>query len=359
MIRCGLVIVLCLCLYPYPGRAQAATIEQIQANGHLQVASSLAPATNLVPGEKAMLTLTVATDSWFTGGTRITLPEVAGLVILQTEQFASNASENRDGDSWVVQRWTLDVYAQRAGNFTIGPIALQVHINDGDGGTLTGIVYSPPVEFTARVPPALAGIPHWVAAPYFSVSQRFDRSLENLQAGDAFEREVVFEASDVMAMMLPVYNSTRQKGLAAYPEPPRLLNSHNRGESRAVRTQRVSYIVEAPGQYLLPAEDYYWWNTGTGELQLLSLPPVTITAVGAPPIDNSPPPWHSHWRRWAMLAAGGLTLGVIGWICWRRQRRHSLPGQLNIRLQSLWQRLKDLRKPALADSLNPGNIAGE
>ena len=52
-------------------------------------------------------------STWFTGGTRIRLPEVPGLVILQTEQFASNASERRGDQNWVLQRWTLDVYAQR------------------------------------------------------------------------------------------------------------------------------------------------------------------------------------------------------------------------------------------------------
>jgi len=50
-----------------------------------------------VPGQKVTLTLEIATDRWFAGGTRIGIPEVPGLVILQTEQFASNASETHNG----------------------------------------------------------------------------------------------------------------------------------------------------------------------------------------------------------------------------------------------------------------------
>ena len=100
------------------------------------------------------------------------------LVILQTEQFASNASENRGGQSWVVQRWTLDVYAQRAGDFSIPPIALQVQVSAGEAGEVAGRLDTPPVQFTAQVPELLAQSENWVAAPDFRVRQGFDRVVE-------------------------------------------------------------------------------------------------------------------------------------------------------------------------------------
>ena len=104
-----LATLLCLLVPP----VAATTLEELQAQGHLQVSASIRPDGTLVPGQKLSLVLEVATDRWFSGGTRISIPEVPGLVILQTEQFASNASEVRGGQSWVVQRWTLDVYPQR------------------------------------------------------------------------------------------------------------------------------------------------------------------------------------------------------------------------------------------------------
>ena len=59
------------------------------------------------------------------------------------------------------------------------------------------------------------------------------RDLEALQVGDAFEHEVRLEATDVLAMMLPAMKASPQPGLAAYPSPPRLDNSSNRGAARA------------------------------------------------------------------------------------------------------------------------------
>ena len=113
-------------------------ISDLKAAGHLQIDASLAPGDNIVPGQKVVLTVKIATDTWFSGGTRISLPEIPGLIILQTEQFASNASESRGGRNWVVQRWSLDVYPQRAGDFTLPPIAARVKVSSGAGGDVEG-----------------------------------------------------------------------------------------------------------------------------------------------------------------------------------------------------------------------------
>ena len=264
-----------LCLLGQP--VAATTLEELQAQGHLEVNAGIRPDGKLVPGQKLSLVLEVATDRWFSGGTRISIPEVPGLVILQTEQFASNASENRGGQSWVVQRWHLDVYPQRAGEFSIPPLRLRIKVNAGESGDVEGEIYSPGVSFTTILPAGLEGADHWVAAPEFEVAQQFDRSLEDLAVGDAFERKIRFEASDVMAMMLPPFEPREQQGLAAYPSPAQLDNSSNRGQTRASRIQSISYVVEQEGVYHFPAREFFWWHTDSNELQLLTLPEVKFT----------------------------------------------------------------------------------
>jgi hypothetical protein len=348
----------------------AASVQELQAADRLQIASSISPAEDLVPGQKITLTLQIATDRWFTGGTRIGIPEVPGLVILQTEQFASNASENRDGKSWVVQRWTLDVFPQRAGDFTIPPIRVQVKVNADESDAIEGALYTLPVHFSTAVPEALAnrgqttvysnrGLSpiYWVAAPAFEVRQSFDRPLAGLEVGDAFELEVVFEAEDVMAMMLPAFAPEKLQGLAAYPSPPVLNNSNNRGQARASRTQRISYVAETEGQYLLPARDYFWWDTRNAQLQLLSLPATEITVgTGIAPAKkrslNITP------RQLLALAAGLVLLAGIVWLAWKWLDR--LPvARCGAALSALWQQLLELRKPALPRRLNPDSSAGD
>lgn len=362
MIRAALLTLLLL-QAALSGRLHAAetpTVAELQAAGRLQVESAISPTEGLVPGQQARLLVTVATDRWFSGGTRIVIPEVPGLVILQTEQFASNASENRGGQSWVVQRWTLDVYPQRAGNFLIPPLTLKVKVNAGPAVDVEGELSAPTVRFRVSVPPALEQADQWVAAPAYSVSQRFDRPLNDLQVGDAFEREVVFEAAGVMAMMLPAFEATEQAGLSAYPEPPELDNRSNRGETSARRSQRISYVVEAPGDYLLPAREYFWWDTGRGELQLLSLPEQRFRVGPAGPSTADQGGIRSaEWLRPLLVSAAGLAaVGLILWWAWRRLPREQL-ARLREKLLRLWAWFAALRKPALPSGLNPGSNAGE
>ena len=119
---------------------------ELERTGHLQISSSLLVDGDIVPGQKIELAIDIATDRWFAGGTRLRLPEVAGLVILQTNNFASNSTEQRQGQTWVVQRWTVDVYPQRSGEFSIPSMSAAVEVNDVSEGVVTGTLNSPAIN---------------------------------------------------------------------------------------------------------------------------------------------------------------------------------------------------------------------
>jgi hypothetical protein len=334
----------------------AITVEELQAQGRLSINASLSPTERVVAGQKLALVIEIATDRWFTGGTRLTTPEIPGLVILQTEQFASNASETRGTQSWVIQRWTLDVYPQRPGNFTIPSIRARIQMNADESGDIEGDLFSPATRFSASLPPGLQPDQDWVASPTFSATQTFDRALEGLAVGDAFERELQFEASDVMAMMLPAFTPGTQPGLGIYPSPPELENTINRGEIRAVRRQRMSYVVEEEGEYRFPSEAFYWWNTARGELRLVSLEEIVFTvgsAAGAGEHDSDPA------RRQLILLVGAalLSLSAAALLVWRYVPR-SLPSRLAGWLTTGRDRWRSWRSPALPAELNPGSNAG-
>ena len=178
--------------------ANANALEQFERDGHIKIAVSVHPESGVVPGQKTQLIIEIATDTWFTGGTRISPPEVPGLVILQNEQFASNATEVRNGTTWVTQRWTIDVFPQWEGEHTIQPARLRIKTRSGDGKDIEGDLFTPLIKLNAVLPSALIGIEHWVAAPEFVVVQSLDGNPEALQVGDALTRTVTIDATDVI-----------------------------------------------------------------------------------------------------------------------------------------------------------------
>ena len=311
-----------------------------------------------MPGQKVRLHLEIAVDTWFTGGTRISIPEVPGLVILQNEQFAANASESRDGATWVIQRWTLDLFPQRAGSFEVPPIRLNLKVNGGSAGNVKGQVFAPPTSFEATLPAALEQAEQWVAAPAFSARQQLDREPGALRVGDAFERRIDLEAADIMAMMLPALQATSVEGLASYTEPPMLDNSSNRGEMKATRSQVISYIAEAPGDYILPAMEFLWWDTGSAQLQVVELPAVevTVTGSGAAAAGKRAPLLSP--RQLLAAAAALLALLLTAWL--GRTLLPRLPwSPMRRSLTTAVEFIAALRRPALPPSLNPGNSAGD
>lgn len=331
--------------------AEPRTLATLLSEGSLQVASTISPSAAVVPGQKLNMQLEIATARWFGGGTRIALPEVPGLVMLQTESFASNSSEQRMGATWVVQRWTLDVYPQRAGQFTIPPLIVTLTVNDETAGNIEGEIEAPGVSFSAAIPEALAQADSWVASPNFKVGQSVDRNLDTMSPGDAFEREIRFEASDVMAMMLPGFSPVNTPGLAAYPLPPELENRSNRGESGALRVERISYVAQRTGSYTLPSREYLWWDSVNASLQLLVLPAleITVDGTGTGSTDSKP---HYSKQQLAWSAAVALLFLCLVWLA--RGILAQMPWQLVlVPLHRSWQVLQNLRQPALPDSLNP------
>ena len=324
MIRLLLVLILCV----WHGTATAKSLADLLQSGELEINSWIEPSSDIVVGQELQLTVEIATQRWFSGGTRIKLPEAPGLVVLRREQFANNLNRTKNGVSWVAQRWNIQLYAQREGYFTLPGIALELAVNDASAGIVRGATRTEPLSFKATLPPGLSAADRWVAAPQFSLELSTDRDLQELSPGDAFTVDIHMQASDFEAMMLPEINLPEFAGLAAYPEPPELENTSNRGTAKAQRRQRITYVVEQPGQYQIAAQQLYWWDTANAELRTLATPALSVDAgtaraaatVAAKESTSESARWQPEWRALlALMVACGSVL--CGWrvAIWYRQ----------------------------------------
>ena len=183
----------------------------------VEISARLIPAEGAVPGQRIKLEVTVATPRWFTAGTRIKLPEVPGLLLLQNQDFAANASERRNGESWTVQRWFIDVFATKPGTVIIPPLGVSVSVSKSTQETVASKLNTEPLTVTTHIPPELADLKDWVASPSVTLVQTVEGSLDTY-LGSAINRRITLKAQDVMAMLLPRTTSENDPLLQMYPE---------------------------------------------------------------------------------------------------------------------------------------------
>ena len=51
-----------------------ASLAQLRGEKHLEIRAELVPFTDIVVGQRAEMIISIATDRWFTGGTRLEIP---------------------------------------------------------------------------------------------------------------------------------------------------------------------------------------------------------------------------------------------------------------------------------------------
>lgn len=292
----------------------ATTLQELMQGDQLRLRSWLQPAQTIVVGEEVKLIIEVSTRRWFAGGTRIQHPEIAHLVVLQRDQFATNLSRQEQGHTWVVQQWALELYPQQAATFKVPSLRLELAVNDAKAGIVRGSLQTQALEFVATVPELLAGVESWLATPQFTLSQEFDRDLAGLLPGDAFTRTIRTSASHVTSMMLPTPLVDAATGLAVYPDNPVLTDKSNRGEAIAERTDRVTYVVEKPGQYQLPEQTFYWWDSSARKVRTSQLTAVTVDAGIAADSGTAQPPEFADFNlqlRWILLILATIALAVL------------------------------------------------
>ena len=205
--RCLAFIILCTLSAVSNLAVSATTLKELYQADKLRISAWIDPGENIIARQQVKLQIEVATDKWFSGGTRIGIFEIKDAILLQRENFALNSSRNENNASWTVQQWTLVVYPQRGGVFEIPAIPVQLSIAGENLESIVGELHTEPFSFTASLPePMFQGMlekTSWIVTSRFRINERFDKTYHDLKPGDAIVRSINMSAIDLPAMMLP------------------------------------------------------------------------------------------------------------------------------------------------------------
>lgn len=281
--------------------------------------------------QQITLYLELATNRWFTAGTRISQFELPGVMVKQRSDMATNFTQRQDGETWSHQRWELSLYPQQSGQFEIPAIAVRATVARPEGGSRQITLTTRPQRFAAALPdPALTVGGRWLSASNLTLNQTWRSSGDNraeddngsdmgeLRVGDAITRTVTASGQDTLSVLIPALipalEGTDQ--LQPYPAQPRLSDTQERGEYLSTREDQTTYIVQQGGKLTLPPLELSWWNSQLGQLETLTLPGQTLR------VHHTPASWLAAYWHWLIGVASGLALLALIRVAIARYYRH-------------------------------------
>ena len=193
------------------------------------------------------------------------------------------------GETWSTQTREITIYPRRAGHFVLPEIEVGISVNTEHNGIVEGIITTEKQDFVVSLPEELVGIDNFIVSPKVELKVTSDfNDKQNYALGDAVSVEVVISSQNSPAMMIPTLTHPDIKGLSIYQKTPQVFDKSNRGELIGTRIESFTYIFEHSGEYQIPEQSIYWWNTQTNELETLVINQLTLTAgTNSPAINNT------------------------------------------------------------------------
>lgn len=276
--------------------------------------------------------------------------QIADAITRLPDRATNPVTQRIGSESWSGISRTWEIVPQRPADFELGAATATVTYADPETNAPREVeVALPEIAFSATVPPGAEGIDPFLAATSLTLSAKIDGLSDAPKPGDAFTFTLTTTAEGPPAMLLPplVEGLETPPGLRAYPRQPALADG-----PPASRTEAVTYVIEAPGSYALPALRVDWWNTAAASRETASTDPISLEVpapAGWRPPGDAAGGLASPLRMWiAVVAALALALALAFLL---RRRRHP-PAEA--REPSLRERRSALRSAVLEDS--PGVI---
>ncbi|USD42699.1 BatD family protein [Vibrio sp. SCSIO 43135] len=256
--------------------------------------------------EQIILSIDVGTPRWFTSGTRIGGLEMADVIVKQRNPMATNYTERRQGNTWSKQRWELTLYPQKAGQYTIAPIAVEVTVSLPSGQSKNVTLYTKPMTFEVTTPSGMiAKDEAWLNASSVEVSQQWQTSTDDLKVGQAITRTVTLKADDTLSILIPqMLSLDSQDSYQTYVQPTQFDDRQERGNYRSERIEQQTYVLQQGGEIEFPAIELKWWNSDKQQLELVTIEGKTVE------VSHTLSSWLSAYWLW-LVCLGVLTFGLI------------------------------------------------
>ena len=294
-------------------------------------------------GQQVGFYVDVMTNGVRFSGQRIRLPEVPGALILEDAVSTVMLTEQIDGESWQIIRYSYPMFVQREGRVDIKPIVAEFNVYETyTGDPVAFDKASTAMSLQVERPPGVTDARMLVTTSDFSVSITITPEPDSLIVGDALTQTVTRHASDVSGMAFAPIPVADVSGIATYPKAPDVDDRHNRGLLTGTRVDSVTYVLEQPGEFEIPEVRLIWWNPKSAQLNTETIPALSLMVEENPVLQSEqdatvapPSDARKYSKQLIALALAAIAVLVLGamfgskyrrWLARRRaEKQHSEP----------------------------------
>jgi hypothetical protein len=219
---------------------------------------------------------------------RLDEPQLKEAVIEKLGEDTTYNTQVR-GVDYVVTERKYAIFPQQSGSVTIAPLNLTAevlsarrpHFNGffNQQSTETRRVASKAITLNVQAMPASFHFP-WLSAESVQLSENWSAKELQTKVGEPLTRTIKLEVKGSTVGQLPELSALSAiDGLKTYPDQPVLKEEKLSDGLTAVREEKIAFIPSKPGSYTLPAVEIHWFNTKTQQIEIASLPSVTLKAI--------------------------------------------------------------------------------
>ncbi len=125
----------------------------------------------------------------------------------------------------------------------------------------------------------------WMVAKNVSVSESWDKPLENIKVGDVAERKITITVEGTLPSFIQPMEIEKPKLASIYPKEPVLQDKRNNEDVNGLRVEKYAYLFENEGDIILPEENILWFNPYTKRVYKRTIPEREIIVAANPDLD--------------------------------------------------------------------------
>jgi hypothetical protein len=289
--------------------------------------SSIDP-PRVVTGQSTTLRVVVLAPNYMT--TPPVVPDFQLRNAVTRPLAALNLVEQHDGATYAGVQYEFQIFPQEPGNYAIKGQTIAVTYAADPPTVRQASLPMPAVSFESFIPDASQDLDPFIAAAALTIDQSVKTSSNPLKVGDAITRIITAKADGTPAMLLAPMTFPAIDGLALYPAQPVLKDSSGgrTDDLSSTRMDEATYMIEKPGDYVLPGVEVRWWSSRNQTIERARLDSIRFTALDNPGLragDSSPWARRLDWRVWFEALVDNwpyiiAALAAIGAIIWASPR---------------------------------------